>query len=531
MQSSFSRFFSARGSLLCSLLVFVAVLSRSPVPAADASVLPTIVSYEGGSGQDMIRDVAVDAQGNFYVVGGTFSTDFHVTAGAFDTTQNGSCDAWVAKHAPDGTLQWATFLGGPNYDRAYAVEVDSLGYVYVAGRAGQGFPTTSGCLQPTFGGDLNPNALYGQQDGFATKLSPDGSKVIWSTYFGGPGSDFIRDIAIDSGGNVFLAESNCNENNPHITAGAFQTTRKGVDGVVGRLAADGSRMIFASYFGGSTNDGFTPSIRTDNAGNAYYLTMSNAYDIPVTAGAYQRTPGGGLDLVLSKISPTGSLLYCTFFGGSGVEFSETHGLAVDGAGNAYLNCTTQSTNLPTTPGAFRRSYGGSGGSGTGANTNYSGDAFVAKISPNGASLLACTYLGGSAGEGGEGIALDGTGNVYASGSTYSTNFPVSADAFQSHLGGSADFFLVKLSSDLTRMIYGTYIGGSGADYGRTVMVDAAGNGLTGGEEGSSNWPLLKAYDNTYGGQNDGGVMRFTPASSVPPSPPATPTGLKVTSIK
>ncbi len=531
MQLCFNPRFLVRGALLCFILVFLGALTCHPVSAADLTVSPTVVSYEGGSGQDMLRDVAVDGQGNFYVVGGTFSTDFRVTAGAFDTTQNGKCDAWVAKHAPDGTLLWATFLGSPNYDRAYAVEVDGQGYVYVAGRAGQGFPTTPGSLQPAFGGDLTPNTLYGQQDGFVTKLSPDGARIIWSTYFGGAGRDFIRDIALDSGGNIFVAVSECDQTHPHITAGAFQTTRRAMDGVVGRIAADGSRVIFCSYFGGSKNDGYTPSIRTDSAGNAYYLTMSSSTDVPVTANAYQRTMGGISDMVLSKISPTGSFLFCTYFGGNGSEYCETHGLAVDSAGNAYITSTTESTNLPTTPGAVRPSYGGSGGSGTGANSNYSGDAFVAKISSNGSSLLACTYIGGSAGEGGEGIAIDGTGNVYVSGGTYSTNFPVTADGFQTHLGGSADFFLVKLSSDLTRLIYGTYIGGSGTDYGRTVMVDAAGNGVTAGEESSSNWPLLKAYDSSYGGQNDGGVMRFTPASGGTTLPPGTPTGLRITNIQ
>ena len=159
-----------------------------------------------------------------------------------------------------------------------------------------------------------------------------------------------------------------------------------------------------------------------------------------------------------------------------------------------------------------------GGSGTGSGTNYTGDAFVAKISASGSSLLACTYLGGSAGEGGEGIAVDSSGNVYVSGGTYSTNFRVTADAFQGHLGGSADFYLVKLSTDLTRLIYGTYIGGSGTDYGRTVMVDGAGNGVMAGEESSSNWPLFKAFDTSYGGQNDGGVFRFAPATVTPPTP-------------
>ncbi|RPJ59125.1 MAG: S-layer protein [Acidobacteria bacterium] len=521
--------FGGRLRFLSLLCVLVAVLSFSLVSAGEG-LTPALSSYVGGAAGDMLRDVAVDAQGNFYLVGGTYSADFPVTAGAFDTTHNGNCDVWVAKYSSAGIRLWATFLGSPNYDRAYAVEVDSQGYVYVAGRSGQGFPTTAGSLQTGFGGDITPNSIYGQQDGFVTKLAPDGSRIAWSTYFGGTGRDFIRDIALDSGGNVFVAVSEVDQNHPHITAAAFQKSRKGAyDGVVGRLSADGSSVIFASYFGGSTADGYTPSIRTDVLGNAYYLTTSDANDIPVTASAYQRTRGGSHDMVLSKLSPTGALLFCTYFGGSGAEFSETHGLAVDGAGNAVIASTTMSANLPATSGAFQSIYGGSGGASTGSNTNYSGDGFIATISADGSSLLGCTYIGGSAGEGAEGVAVDGAGNVYVSGATHSTNFPVTSGAYRATLGGGADYFLVKLSPDLSRLIYGTYVGGSGTDYGRTLTVDAAGNGVIGGEVQSSNWPSLNAFDPSYGGQGDGGVFRFTAASS--PAVPTEPTGLRVIDIK
>jgi len=103
-------------------------------------------------------------------------------------------------------LQFSTYLGGPNYDRAYAVEVDQDGCVYIAGRAGPGFPATAGAIQPNFGGDIvsGPSAAYGKQDGFITKLASDGSRLIWSTYFGDDVAGFIRDLDIDLAGDVYV---------------------------------------------------------------------------------------------------------------------------------------------------------------------------------------------------------------------------------------------------------------------------------------------------------------------------------------
>ena len=111
---------------------------------------------------------------------------------------------YVAKLDPQGNLVWSTFIGGPNYDRAYAVEVDAQGFVYVAGRAGDQFPVTAGVFQPNFNG--SPDILpYGPQDGFLCKLRPNGSAIIWCSYFGTDDNKMIRDIDLDAQGNIYLA--------------------------------------------------------------------------------------------------------------------------------------------------------------------------------------------------------------------------------------------------------------------------------------------------------------------------------------
>lgn len=476
-------------------------------------------TFLGKSGEDTVRDVVTDGQGNILITGGTASANFPATPGSFDTSFNGVHDVFVAKLDPSGAIIWVTLIGGPEYDRAYAIEVDSLGFVYVAGRAGPGFPTSPGCLQPSFAGDVVPNALYKQQDGFITKLSPDGDRVIWSTYFGSDGRDFVRDVAVDGTGNVYIGVSDVSRSHPHVTPGAFQTSLNGSsDGIVAKLSSDGKSVLYASYFGGSSDDGGTPSIRVHTDGSLYYLTHSRSADAPVTANAIQPRLSslGNTDLMVARVSADGSsLLFSTYFGGNGNDFTETHGLAVDQAGNAYIAITTTSTDLPATAGAFQRSYAGKGISGKGSGTNYTGDVFVAKISPNGTKLLAGTYVGGRHGEGAEGIAVDAQGDVYFSGATYSDDFPVTTGGYQTATGGDADLFAVKLSTDLQKMIYGSYLGGGQLDYGRAATIDAVGNIYVVGMTKSSGWPTLSPVQSTLGGGWDGVLAKFTVAAGGP----------------
>ncbi len=484
------------------------------VNAVSQNLTLNFSTYLGGSSDDSVRDVCVDAAGFIYVTGGTKSSDFPTTPGAYDRTLNtaGSLvhDVFVTKLSPTGSIVWSTLLGGPNYDRAYAIEVDQAGFVYVGGRAGAGFPTTSGVLQPNFAGDVDPNAKYGAQDGFVSKLSPDGSSLVWSTYFGDDDRAFIRDFDIDSQGFVYVALTALTRTNPHVTAGAFQTSPGGSrDGVVAKLSADAKQVVWASYLGGSGNDVGTPSIRVDAAGQPYVLGYTNSTNIPTTAGAYDTTFNGAGDVFLAKFSANGTqLLFGTYIGGSGVEFTETHGLALDAAGNAYVAATTKSTNFPTTIGAFQRTYGGVGVSGAGSGTNYSGDGFIVKISANGSTLLAGTYLGGRYGDGIEGVSVLPDGRLFVAGATYSDDFPITNDAYQGNGGTKGDFFGALLAGDLSSVDYVTYLGGSNVDYGRSATTDDNGNVYVVGHTTSTNWPRLNAGQATFGGVQDGCIAKF-----------------------
>ena len=372
----------------------------------------------GGSKWDYARDVCADAQGNIYLVGATASSDFPTTPGAYQRVQDktgthvgnyGHCDAFVAKFSPTGNLIWSTYLGGPNYDRAYAVEVDSKGYVYVAGRAGMGFPTTAHTFQPTFKGV--DQGGYGWENAFVAKLSPDGSNLVWASYVGL--GEMCRDMAIDANGDIYLPlVRNTGAFVPPGTnytlatawfANAYQKTLKGGSeiGVI-KVSNDGTHVLWATWLGGSSNENTAVSIRADAAGCVYVFTETSSTDIPTTPGAWRQTRPGGRDGYAAKLSPDGSqLIYGTYIGGSGDDFvPSTHNLAVDAQGNAYFGGSYRSTDIPTTLGVVQPAHAGG-----------DSDVAIIKLTPTG-SLSRCTYIGGKGDDGSDGIYADSAGNVF-----------------------------------------------------------------------------------------------------------------------
>lgn len=492
-------------------------MNRSTHPVSKDSLKLVFSTYIGGSQFEQIRDITSDKSGNIYITGGTTSPDFPTTPGVYDNTfaeggtslgSGGPMDIFIVKYSSNGKMVWSTFLGGPNYDRAYAIEVDDSGYVFVGGRAGDGFPTTPGVLQPTFAGDISPNGAYGKQDGFIAKLSQDGSRLIWATYFGSNDGGIIRDIDIDSVGYVYLVQPGAANPHPHITQNAFQKTNGGGnDVVVAKISPDASHVVWATYFGGSGDDGGGPSIRVDGKGFVYIAGSSTSTNLPTTQGAYDRAYNGGQnDLFVAKFSPDGSsLIYGTYLGGSGNEGVETHNLAVDREGNSYVSSGTTSSDFPTTPGAFQRTRPGG-----------NGDTFISKISVDGTSLLGSTFIGGNQGDFSQGIYADDDQNIYIGGYTASPNFPVTPNAFQKSFGGVGDIFVLKLASDFSRPLYASYFGGSMGDDGRTLWADEQGNIYVAGQTLSKNLPILNAQQPMYAdttNKDDGCLAKFSPMSS------------------
>jgi hypothetical protein len=202
-------------------------------------------------------------------------------------------------------------------------------------------------------------------------------------------------------------------------------------------------------------------IAVDGSGNAYVTGYTDSTDYDVTPGAFQTTRGGYRDVFVTKLNATGTaLVYSTYIGGSNDDVG--YGIAVDGSGNAYVTGYTESTDYDVTPGAFQTTKGG-----------YR-DVFVTKLNATGTALVYSTYIGGSGGDEGYGIAVDGSGNAYVTGYTYSTDYDVTPGAFQTTNGGGRDVFVTKLNATGTALVYSTYIGGSNNDEGYAIAVDGSG---------------------------------------------------------
>jgi hypothetical protein len=399
----------------------------------------------------------------------------------------------------DPTLAYSTYLGGSGQDVAGGIAVDASGNAYVTGNTGSvNFPTTPGTLQTTYGGL--------DTDAFVSKLNAAGSALLYSTYLGGSANEGGGGIAVDASGNAYVTGGTGSSNFP-ITPGAFQTTFGGTfDAFVSKLNAAGSTLLYSTYLGGSDGDGGS-GIKIDALGNAYVTGLTDSSNFPITPSAFQTTFGGKSDAFVSKLNAAGSaLLYSTYLGGSGDENSGLGSgrIAVDASGNAYVAGDTNSSNFPTTPGAFQTNLGGGGR-----------DAFVSKLNAAGSALLYSTYLGGSGDESGSGIAVDASGNAYVTGFTQSSNFPTTTGVFQTGLHGPTDAFVSKLNAAGSALVYSTYLGGGANSFveGNGIAVDASGNAyVTGGT--FSNFPTTPgAFQTTFGGAEDGFFSKLNAAGS------------------
>ena len=375
--------------------------------------------------------------------------------------------------------------------------------------------------------------------------------LSFSTFLGGSGSDFLRGVAVDSSGNVYVAGCTSSGDLP-VTAASYQSAYKGgsqfgapSDAFVAKLNPTATAIAYITYLGGTSIDWAT-AIAVDSSGNAYVTGFTDSTDFPVTSGAYQTAFHGDQgsfntqtgDAFVTKFDPSGKLLWSTYLGGG--EDDAGGAIAVDSSGNVVVVGATQSSNFPVTSGVFQPAYGGGGQPQVPDQAGYvnvnSGDGFVAKLNPTGTSLLASTFLGGSGNEMIDALALDSQGNIWVGGSTSSTNFPVKGSSVQATFQGESsenlqaiiqlgDGFVTEFSSDLTKVTYSTFLGGSNDDAVTGITVDSAGEVYVCGFTQSTNFPVKGASAGTYHGPaappsnnpyllGDAFVAKLTPASGL-----------------
>ncbi len=401
----------------------------------------------------------------------------------------------------DPVLSYSTYLGGNSGDSGLGIAVDTAGNAYVTGYTGSpDYPVTSGSFN---------QSLIGF-DAFVTKLNPEGSALVYSTYLGGHTFNEATAIAVDSRGNVYVAGDTTSLDYP-ITPGAFQPTYGGggSDAFVTKLDPTGSALVYSTYLGGTGVD-FGRGIAVDATGSAYVTGYTNYPGFPTTAGAFQRNFGGIDDAFVTKVNPAGSaLIYSTYLGGSSTDIGT--GVAVDAAGDAYVTGGTTSYDFPTTPGVFQSGYGG--------GVYY--DAFVTKLNSEGSGLIYSTYLGGGGGEWAAGIAVDAAGNAHVTGASFSPDFPTTPGAFQVALGSVTcygylcpDAFVTKLNPEGSALVYSTYLGGINQDNGYGIAVDAAGNAYVTGTTSSPDYPITPgAFKLSSGIGFDTFVTKLNPEGS------------------
>jgi Beta-propeller repeat/Abnormal spindle-like microcephaly-assoc'd, ASPM-SPD-2-Hydin len=454
--------------------------------------------------------IAVDSTGNAYVIGTTDSADFP-TVNPFQSKLLGSQNAFVTKFNGDGTaLVYSTYLGGSNFDIGSGIAVDSSGNAYVTGSTESSDFPTKNAIQPTF---------HGGTDAFVTEINAEGNALVYSTYLGGSSSDEGNGIAVDSSGNAYIAGVTYSTDFP-TTPGAFQTVCNGGSNCVGngdafvsKISPNGTAFVYSTYLGGSAQDG-GDDIATDSAGNAYVTGSTLSADFP-TAHAIQPTYSGQRMAFVTKFNPTGAaLVYSTYLGGSGGD--NGYGIAMDSAGNAYIAGATFSTDFPTTPGAFQTVCNG------GSNCRSYGDAFVTKMNAAGSAFVYSTYLGGSSGDNAFRIAVDGSGDAYVTGSTGSSDFPL-ANAIQSTKNEAAAAFVTKFNADGNGLVYSTYLGGKSTretqEVGYGIAADAAGSTYVSGLAWTKNFPTtLLGFQRSLKARNDAFVSKIAQQTFVTFSP-------------
>lgn len=455
-------------------------------------------TFLGGSDVDGAFGIRVDAGGNAYVVGRTFSTNMP-TAGPAQGSNAGARDAFVARLNVTGTgLVYATYLGGSANDEALNVAVDALGNAYVTGDTRSTDFPHGNAFQPNFGGGL--------QDAFVAKLNPTGG-LLYSSYLGGNGFDEGLSIAVDALGNAYVVGDTQSTNLP--TPGGLQPTFGGGtppnagDGFLAKISSDGKTLVYGTYLGGSAND-IAEDVAVDSAGNIFVAGATTSTNFPLVR-PIQSTYGGGLfDAFVAEINPAGTaFVYSTLLGGNDEDVA--YGLGIDALGAAYVAGYTRSTNFPTVN-ALQAANAGDF------------DVFVTKILPGGTGIAYSTYLGGRGTDQAAGLAVDAVGNAYITGTTTSADFPT-ANPVQTALAGGADAFVTKITPDGSALSYSTYLGGTGNDFGNRIAVDAAGNAYVAGQTGSVDFPLSKPGQGSIGGADDGFVARIDAVKVGPPVNP------------
>jgi uncharacterized protein (TIGR03437 family) len=420
-------------------------------------------------------------------MGGTSSPDFPTKGNALQTELKYYSDYFIAKLTADGSaLTYSTLIGGSSTSNQLEETFEGMGIamdesgdnIYLCGQSfNSNFPLTAGAAQTNFGG----GDIVAPFDAFAARINvaaTSGSSLIYSTLLGGNGSDSALSIAVDKEGNAYVRGGTTSSNFP-TTVGAFQTARKGAsDAFLTKISPDGKTFLYSTYMGGTGSE---------------YWVLTGA-----SAGPFAELP--------AFMIPFGAVPYVfsSRFGGSAYG----SGVAVDSSGYVYVTGATNSTDFPTTSGAYQTQFKGGC------------DGFVSKLDlkKTGAAVLVySTLLGGSNFDRVQSILVDAAGQVYLRGETRSSNFPVTANSWQDKPGGEYDLFFSVLDASARNLVYSSYFGGKGDDQGvYGIGLDSLGNVYLAGSSNSPDLPVTAgSFQTTLKGNYNGFVIKLDMTSWIP----------------
>ena len=471
-------------------------------------------TYLGGSGEEIVKALALAANGDVLVGGYTSSTDLPSTAGGAQSAYGGGdYDGFVARLSGNlRTLLQSSYLGGSGWDQINALALAANGDVLVGGMTqSTDLPGTAGGAQPIYGGST--------WDGFVVRLTGDLRTRIQSTYLGGRGGEEVNALTLATNGDVLVGGRTSSSDLPGTAGSAQPTYGGGYDGFVARLAGDLTSLRQSTYLGGS---GYDYVYALALAANGDVLVGGNlqSIDLPGTAGGAQPTYGGGSwDGFVARLSGNlTSLQQSTYLGGN--DYDHVRSLALAANGDVLAGGQTHSTDLPGTAGGAQPSKGGGS------------DGFVARLAGNLKTRIQSTYMGGNWTDAIWALVVAANGDVLVGGETGSTSLPGSAGGAQPDFSGYSDGFVARLSGDLTHLQQSTFLGGSGSDHGLSLALAVNGDVLVGGYTDSTDLPGRAggAQASNRGGR-DGFVARLSgdlrAESPVTPSEPCVPSATKL----
>ena len=467
-------------------------------------------TYVGSCDADAATAVFVQAGQTVMATGTTYCFTFPSTPGAYDPSHNGDFDVFVfrMRSTGDGPLIYATFLGGSGRDIANDFAITSTGIAIVVGATSSAdFPFTAGALG---------TSLNGAQDAFVSRLSAGGSLLTYSTYLGGNGTDEAKAVAATDTSVITVAGTTTSTTFPTV-AGSFDTTFSGTsDGFVTRFQPGGGPIVYSTFLGGSGAE-VVNDIGLCSDGSATLTGSTSSTNFPTTPLAFDSTYNGATDAFVTRLNPAGSALEAsTFLGGASSDVGEA--LAIEACGGlapaplVFVVGRTSSSGFPTTSNAFDQTFN--------SGSAFNADVFATHLGPNLGTPNYSTFIGGFYSDQANDVVLDDSGVATIVGSTNSSNFPVTFDAFQQNLNGAAgtvsgtDALVLRLdrgTAGTAGLLYSTYLGGTLNDNATAVGLSALDWPVVAGYTGSPDFYVsFGAFDTTHNGGSDVFVTRFQP---------------------